>query len=76
MWLSYESIEKTLSCSVCLAFCPTTNVFNEGMTSCTHSYYRITEHEISKDHRNAAEAFFLIQQKRILIFFYLQNIIR
>lgn len=67
-WLSYNSIKKALYCSVCLVFCPHSNAFTEGMGTWSHTYQRIDEHENSKDHTDAAEAYFLNSTKKNIDF--------
>ncbi|KAL4147990.1 hypothetical protein QTP88_002298 [Uroleucon formosanum] len=67
-WLSYNSIKKALYCSVCIVFCPHSNAFTEGMITWSHTYQRIDEHENSKDHTDAAEAYFLNSIKKNIDF--------
>ncbi|KAL4120792.1 hypothetical protein QTP88_013413 [Uroleucon formosanum] len=67
-WLSYNSIKKALYCSVCIVFCPHSNAFTEGMITWSHTYQRIDEHENSKDHTDAAEAYFLNSTKKNIDF--------
>ncbi|KAE9530017.1 hypothetical protein AGLY_011479 [Aphis glycines] len=67
-WLWYNSIKKALYCYVCLVFCPHSNAFTEGMVTWSHTYQRIEEHENSKDHTDAAEAYFLNSTKKNIDF--------
>lgn len=63
-WLSYCKETKALHCSICLAFsrcADESNKFITGMTDLKvkHLYTRINEHESSKQHVDAVEAYMM-----------------
>lgn len=70
-WLSYSG--EALFCSICLAFSNENNVFTLGMSTWTHVYQRIKEHENSKCHNRCTEAYFLNHNKKNIDFLLFSN---
>ncbi|KAL4088707.1 hypothetical protein QTP88_023791 [Uroleucon formosanum] len=59
-WLTFSEAESKLFCSVCIAFCASSesNPFTLGMNSWKHVYQRIAEHENTFYHGKSVDAFF------------------
>lgn len=58
-WLTFSEAESKLFCSVCIAFCASSdsNPFTLGMNNWKHVYQRIAEHEDTFYHAKSVDAF-------------------
>lgn len=67
-WLSYNSIDKKLYCSVCLAFSDNSSIFCQGFDRYRHVTQTVGEHEKSKSHLESVKCFIGHSQKQTIDF--------
>lgn len=65
-WLSYNNKKQQLVCFICVALSKSTSVFCSGFSDWKHVHQRLQEHETSKTHIEAVDAFMLMKTKKSL----------